>query len=340
MLTATTTRTRLFASALAPGAGQSFGLGVSDVFTEQPAKPQTPGSEHAPQAGSVEASPSKAGRAPHRLLYRGALSLPDSHITLDGLTFVASQSEHGRGSSGGGMLELLDNPLALALESMRGRPTISLLGEQRLDAVHDKWIDEAGDVSMYVVSHHSVLCLIKPDPGTFIPPLPSRVHTYQTSSSHYHSRTSAPSQTVGSVHRTAFEYRSAIRPLRHPPRQALPRSSSLRGLGVSPTSTDRVKAHSSSSSPGSRTPLRSSVRPTFKRAAVPAHPAVRRARTTRLPASRRSRTLVRSAQTRRRARPASRLATRAEMRPRRDATRTSDERRPVMWERAPRKSRA
>jgi hypothetical protein len=53
-----------------------------------------------------------------RLLYRGALSLPDSHLLLDGLTFTGNP---------GNDTSLLENPLALALESMRGRPTLRFL---------------------------------------------------------------------------------------------------------------------------------------------------------------------------------------------------------------------
>ena len=79
----------------------------------------------------------------HRLLYRGALSLPDSHIPLDGLTFVArldSPSKH---------TQLLQNPLALALESMRGRPSLRFIGVVTLD--DDKlWLDESGGIELSV----------------------------------------------------------------------------------------------------------------------------------------------------------------------------------------------
>ncbi|KAF9012632.1 hypothetical protein BDQ17DRAFT_1387292 [Cyathus striatus] len=56
----------------------------------------------------------------YRLLYRGALSLPDSHLLLDGLTFAARLDSPSKHNS------LLENPLALALESMRGRPSLRL----------------------------------------------------------------------------------------------------------------------------------------------------------------------------------------------------------------------
>ncbi|KAJ7281632.1 hypothetical protein C8J57DRAFT_1298215 [Mycena rebaudengoi] len=75
----------------------------------------------------------------HRLLYRGALSLPDSHLLLDGLTFAA-RLEHS--SSGHNLLE---NPLALALESMRGRPSLRLIGPTKLE---DIWMDESGGITM------------------------------------------------------------------------------------------------------------------------------------------------------------------------------------------------
>jgi hypothetical protein len=147
-MTATAVQTSYFADVAASSSSRGLGLGLAagaDVFSDA-FKPRTPGNQHAAPADVSDASPTKRGA--HRLLYRGALSLPDSHIVLDGLTFVASPAEHSRGGSGGGMLELLENPLALALESMRGRPTIRLIGEQRLDALHDKWIDESGDVTL------------------------------------------------------------------------------------------------------------------------------------------------------------------------------------------------
>jgi hypothetical protein len=76
---------------------------------------------------------------PHRLLYRGALSLPDSHLLLDGLTFSAPSHSAG--------LNLLQNPLALALESMRGRQCLSFV---RLEKLQDVWLDASGNVCMFV----------------------------------------------------------------------------------------------------------------------------------------------------------------------------------------------
>ena len=73
----------------------------------------------------------------HRLLYRGALALPDSHLLLDGLSFVADTA--------GNAENLLENQLALALESMRGRPSLQLLGTESLK---DVWLDAVSDISV------------------------------------------------------------------------------------------------------------------------------------------------------------------------------------------------
>jgi hypothetical protein len=43
--------------------------------------------------------------------------------------------------------QLLENPLALALESMRGRQSLRFLGTVKLSEV---WLDESGNVEMYV----------------------------------------------------------------------------------------------------------------------------------------------------------------------------------------------
>ncbi|KAJ3809389.1 hypothetical protein F5876DRAFT_43957 [Lentinula aff. lateritia] len=80
------------------------------------------------------ASPSRS--TTHRLLYRGSLSLPDSDLSLDGLTFSAKiNAEHN----------LLENPLALALESMRGRPTLRFMGVTSLKEIH---MDDSGDIAL------------------------------------------------------------------------------------------------------------------------------------------------------------------------------------------------
>ncbi|KAG6910411.1 hypothetical protein DXG01_010766 [Tephrocybe rancida] len=77
----------------------------------------------------------------YRLLYRGALTLPDSHLLLDGLTFAARLDSPSKNN------HLLENPLALALESMRGRPSLRFIGVVKL---HDDnlWLDESGGIEM------------------------------------------------------------------------------------------------------------------------------------------------------------------------------------------------
>ncbi|KAJ7901470.1 hypothetical protein B0H13DRAFT_2336051 [Mycena leptocephala] len=74
-----------------------------------------------------------------RLLYRGALSLPDSHLLLDGLTFAARLDHSPSGH------KLLESPLALALESMRGRPSLRWMGLTKLVNIY---MDETGGITM------------------------------------------------------------------------------------------------------------------------------------------------------------------------------------------------
>ncbi|KAI0764370.1 hypothetical protein BD413DRAFT_577422 [Trametes elegans] len=70
----------------------------------------------------------------HRLLYRGSISLPDSYIPLDGLSFTARISDmHST---------LFNNPLALTLESLRGLP-LHLLETAK---VSETWIEPPGDI--------------------------------------------------------------------------------------------------------------------------------------------------------------------------------------------------
>lgn len=65
----------------------------------------------------------------HRLLFRGSLSVPDSRLLLDGLSFtVPIDNTRSPG------INLLKNPLALALESMRGRTLVSS-GISKVDSV-------------------------------------------------------------------------------------------------------------------------------------------------------------------------------------------------------------
>lgn len=101
--------------------------------------------------------PASSSSFSYRLLYRGALSLPDSHILLDGLTFSARlpgttkqslyDSPSNLQSSDSLTRDLIHNPLALALESMRGRPSLRFRGTVRLK---DIWMDENGEVYMCV----------------------------------------------------------------------------------------------------------------------------------------------------------------------------------------------
>lgn len=80
----------------------------------------------------------------HRLLYRGTLSLPDSHITLEGLSFTVNIGDVRASPRNG--VDLLNNHLALALESMRGRP-LRYIGVTRLQ---DVYLDVAGAVIVCV----------------------------------------------------------------------------------------------------------------------------------------------------------------------------------------------
>ena len=83
-------------------------------------------------------TPSKLLPQTHRLLYRGSLALPDSHLLLDGLSFSVKLSDtHGSPA-------LLNNPLALTLESLRGLP-LHLIG---ICKVKETWIDVPGDITM------------------------------------------------------------------------------------------------------------------------------------------------------------------------------------------------
>jgi hypothetical protein len=72
----------------------------------------------------------------YRLLYRGSLSVPDSYFLLDGLTFSARLDA---------TQNLLENPLALALESMRGRPSLRLVGTIN---VKDVYTDDSGEITV------------------------------------------------------------------------------------------------------------------------------------------------------------------------------------------------
>lgn len=90
----------------------------------------------------TDATPPKPQPAHRRLLYRGALSLPDSHLLLDGLTFSGYDTNKSTPGLG---LSFLENPLALALESMRGRRTLRFLGVVSLS---EGWVDYSGGVQL------------------------------------------------------------------------------------------------------------------------------------------------------------------------------------------------
>ena len=84
----------------------------------QAAGPQK-GQVDSTQAASDEISQGHPNPKPAtaRLLYRGSLSIPDSEILLDGLTLTINlPADDARSNT-----RLLENPTALALESMRGR---------------------------------------------------------------------------------------------------------------------------------------------------------------------------------------------------------------------------
>ncbi|KDQ56427.1 hypothetical protein JAAARDRAFT_195069 [Jaapia argillacea MUCL 33604] len=106
-------------------------------------QPTTPFSKHT-------RTPSTSNTT-HRLLYRGSLSLPDSHLVLDGLAFLLTQPpvlSNNLNSPRHG-IAILENPLALALESMRGRPNLKFGGVVK---VKESWIDvgTGGEVVMYI----------------------------------------------------------------------------------------------------------------------------------------------------------------------------------------------
>ncbi|KAF7980114.1 hypothetical protein HWV62_39529 [Athelia sp. TMB] len=98
--------------------------------------------ESQPVINIIDATPPRLQHAHRRLLYRGALSLPDSHLLLGGLTFSGYDTNKGTPGIG---LSLLENPLALALESMRGRRTLRFLG---IVSLSEGWVDFSGGVQL------------------------------------------------------------------------------------------------------------------------------------------------------------------------------------------------
>ncbi|QRV98037.1 hypothetical protein RhiJN_26056 [Ceratobasidium sp. AG-Ba] len=77
----------------------------------------------------------------HRLLYRGALSIPNSAILLEGIQFIAHLPA--------ATPPLLAAPLPIALESMRGRPSLRLLGTMNL-CPNDVRLDTEIDIRLYI----------------------------------------------------------------------------------------------------------------------------------------------------------------------------------------------
>lgn len=111
---------------------------AADMNPPTPFTAQTPHKSCSIMSSAHNHTPSAS--ANYRLLYRGSLSLPDSYMSLDGLTFSArleSPMKH----------HLLENPLALALESMRGRQSLRFVGTVKLG---DVWLDETVSVEMCV----------------------------------------------------------------------------------------------------------------------------------------------------------------------------------------------
>ncbi|KAG6382060.1 hypothetical protein JVT61DRAFT_697 [Boletus reticuloceps] len=111
-----------------------------------------------PRPSPPTPAPVKGTDVPYRLLYRGALSLPDSYLLLDGIAFSARLPNRpssvlqdspscSLSRSDASTRELMYNPLPLALESMRGRQSLRFKGTVRLP---DVYMDDTGDVYMDV----------------------------------------------------------------------------------------------------------------------------------------------------------------------------------------------
>jgi len=118
-------------------------LCVTSISITTPTPPRLPTANGLQDASTTPTTNVKGVPVSYRLLYRGALSLPDSLLLLDGLTFAARLDSPSKQST----FHLLENPLALALESMRGRPTLRHFGTVNLK---DVYLDESGGVEMYV----------------------------------------------------------------------------------------------------------------------------------------------------------------------------------------------
>lgn len=75
--------------------------------------------------------------ANRRILYRGSLIIPESHLVLDGLTFSLVSSS---------VSDLQKNELALTLESMSGRAGLDFLG--LVDYKEQEGEEEEGQIDL------------------------------------------------------------------------------------------------------------------------------------------------------------------------------------------------
>ncbi|KAI0667106.1 hypothetical protein C8Q78DRAFT_1082608 [Trametes maxima] len=102
-------------------------------------------------------TPSKASAPTHRLLYRGSLSLPDSYLPLDGLSFVTKINDALSSPA------LMNNTLALTLESMRGLPLYLLdtvkVKETYIDPPGDIFVDIHPDATLTRIYFENIFCL-------------------------------------------------------------------------------------------------------------------------------------------------------------------------------------
>ena len=109
-------------------------------------------------------SPPRSYKQYHRLLYRGSLSLPDSDLVLEGIILTAHLQPTSSAS-------LLESPLALALESMRGRPSSRLVSIVNVSDVHYECTGDIHPRSVLARSFfENVFCADKVDPSAHCSP--------------------------------------------------------------------------------------------------------------------------------------------------------------------------
>ncbi|KIM23613.1 hypothetical protein M408DRAFT_27708 [Serendipita vermifera MAFF 305830] len=92
-----------------------------------------------PAEAEQDAPKQKSSMWSYRLLYRGSLALPDSEMLLDGIIFVMQIAKNSP-------ISLINSPIPLGLESMRGR-SLSLISTV---SIRDMYVECFGDVSMYI----------------------------------------------------------------------------------------------------------------------------------------------------------------------------------------------